>query len=346
MSTPSASCWTLALRLALTGAFVGCGLSFDVGERVTSDAPEASARPGDPSVPSATAPTAVPDASPAEASTQGPAETCSNGLRDGNETDVDCGGKDCPNACSLTRGCSVARDCTEGLVCESSVCTVPSSCKALHDARPNAISGTYKIKPKGSANPYDAGCEMTMFGGGFTLAMKVDGSKPTFDYDAAYWTTNQLYNPTATSLDDTTEAKLAPFHDVPFKEVALVFQTGGVKKALPIPVVKESLGALLANETPTTLAPKDWTDAVQGSGLQPACNAQGFSIVRGTSRTRVRIGILGNDSNDPNDCSTPDSWVGIGANSVCARPTRAGNVACFNTGPDRNIESFARVFVR
>lgn len=345
MSTPSASRWTMALKLALTAAFVGCGLSFDVGERSTVDLSDAAARPVESPTPGATAPTSVPDASPAEASTQDPPDACSNALRDGDETDVDCGGKVCPSACKLGLGCAVARDCVEGLVCEGSVCTIPSSCKALHDARPNAISGSYKIQPKGIANPYSAGCEMTLFGGGFTLAMKADAAKTTFDYAATYWTTTQLYNPAETSLDDTTEAKLAPFHDVGFKEVALVLQTGGAKKALTIATTKESLGALLANETSTALGRSAWLDLVPGSSLQPACNAEGFSVVRGT--TRVRIGILGNDSNDPNDCNTPDSWVGIGASSICARRARAGNVACFNGGGgDRNIESFARVFVR
>lgn len=329
------------ISLVIAATFVGCGLSFDVAERGAVDGPDASARPTETSTPSAT-PSAVPEASTPEASTE---DACSNGLRDGDETDVDCGGRACPKACKLTQGCSVARDCVEGLVCETSLCTVPSSCKALHDARSNAISGTYKIQPKGVATPYDAGCEMTIFGGGFTLAMKVDGAKTTFDYDAAYWTTAQLYNPTATSIDDTTEAKLAPFHDVPFKEVALLFQTGGAKKALTIAATRESLGALLAAETPTTLGRSAWLDLVPGSSLQPACNAEGFSIARGA--TRVRIGVLGNDSNDPADCNTADSWVGVGASSICLRRARAGNVACFNGGGgDRGIESFARVFVR
>ena len=328
--------------IVLMGTFVGCGLSLDVGERVGANTLDGSAQ-GEPTATSSTPVPQVPEASVPETSVP-PSSACSNGLRDGDETDVDCGGKDCPNACALGLGCTVARDCVEGLVCESSLCAVPASCKALHDARSNAISGVYKIQPRGVANPYPAGCEMTLFGGGFTLALKVDASKTTFDYDAAFWTNTQLYNPTETSLDDTTEAKLAPFHDLGFKEVAVVLQTGGTKKALPIPVTKESLGALVATETATSLGRNAWLDLVPGSSLQPACNAEGFSVSRGIAR--VRIGILGNDSGNPTDCGTPDSFVGVGTSSICGRRARAGNVACFNVGGDRNIESFARVFVR
>ena len=36
--------------------------------------------------------------------------SCSNGVRDGDETDIDCGGGACP-ACANGRACVAARDC-------------------------------------------------------------------------------------------------------------------------------------------------------------------------------------------------------------------------------------------
>ncbi len=50
-------------------------------------------------------------------------DTCSNGMKDGTETDVDCGGI-CP-ACIDNGSCAVASDCTS-LVCTSSLCATAS----------------------------------------------------------------------------------------------------------------------------------------------------------------------------------------------------------------------------
>jgi plastocyanin len=49
--------------------------------------------------------------------------TCSDGQRDGTETDVDCGGACAP--CALARGCTSPRDCTSG-VCSLRTCALPA----------------------------------------------------------------------------------------------------------------------------------------------------------------------------------------------------------------------------
>ena len=49
----------------------------------------------------------------------------SNGFKDGDETDVDCGGTKAP-ACADGKGCGVAADCTSG-VCTGGKCQVPTS---------------------------------------------------------------------------------------------------------------------------------------------------------------------------------------------------------------------------
>jgi len=51
------------------------------------------------------------------------APTCSDGIKDGDETDVDCGGGTC-GKCSETKGCTVRDDCSTD-VCKSGVCVVP-----------------------------------------------------------------------------------------------------------------------------------------------------------------------------------------------------------------------------
>ena len=49
------------------------------------------------------------------------AATCSNNRRDGNETDVDCGGPDCAG-CAANRSCDVNDDCTS-LLCGADSCS-------------------------------------------------------------------------------------------------------------------------------------------------------------------------------------------------------------------------------
>ncbi len=53
------------------------------------------------------------------------APTCEDGAPNGNETDVDCGGPDCP-ACAAPGNCEVPTDCISG-VCDENQC-VPPSC--------------------------------------------------------------------------------------------------------------------------------------------------------------------------------------------------------------------------
>jgi hypothetical protein len=48
--------------------------------------------------------------------------TCGDALKNGDETDVDCGGPTCP-ACARTKLCQAGRDCESGDVCDQQVCS-------------------------------------------------------------------------------------------------------------------------------------------------------------------------------------------------------------------------------
>ena len=48
---------------------------------------------------------------------------CADGIKDGNETDVDCGGGTCPS-CALGKGCNAGSDCQSGY-CSGGVCATP-----------------------------------------------------------------------------------------------------------------------------------------------------------------------------------------------------------------------------
>ena len=57
--------------------------------------------------------------------------TCSDGLKNGTETGVDCGGT-CPNKCGVGQGCVSRPDCASA-ICTSGICqtcTPPTSCAA------------------------------------------------------------------------------------------------------------------------------------------------------------------------------------------------------------------------
>ncbi len=64
-----------------------------------------------------------------------PVYDCFNGVKDGNETGVDCGGSDCVNRCALDNLCLVGSDCVTG-TCSLGVCVkggTGASCSAGND---------------------------------------------------------------------------------------------------------------------------------------------------------------------------------------------------------------------
>ncbi|MCX6355960.1 MAG: fibrinogen-like YCDxxxxGGGW domain-containing protein [Candidatus Aureabacteria bacterium] len=94
-----------------------------------------------------------------------------------------------------------------------------ASCKAIKTATPSAADGTYTIDPDGQGGnaPFDAYCDMTNNGGGWTLIMK--GTKNnTFNYEANYWTTSNTLNPTDLSLT-VGSAKYPSFNTMPFTAI-------------------------------------------------------------------------------------------------------------------------------
>src|SRR5205823_3728276 len=54
-----------------------------------------------------------------------PPPTCSDGVKNGTETDVDCGGTSCPK-CANGKVCSLATDCSSGN-CSAGVCAPPAN---------------------------------------------------------------------------------------------------------------------------------------------------------------------------------------------------------------------------
>lgn len=62
-----------------------------------------------------------------------PGPTCSDGVKNGSETDIDCGDQ-CPNKCALGQGCTKASDCVSQ-ICAQGACVVPPCENGVKDGQ-------------------------------------------------------------------------------------------------------------------------------------------------------------------------------------------------------------------
>lgn len=231
-------------------------------------------------------------------------------------------------------------------------CLTFASCKALHEQFPTAPSGVYSINAgsNGNTGGFSAYCEQVGDGGGWTLALKIDGRATTFGYDAAIWTSSTLLNPTSPALVDT-EAKLQTFNAISFTQirVGLEFPIGsGTVRYAVLPVSASNLAALFMGPAVTTTLGRAAWKALMGSSasLQANCNLEGINV--GNTYSRVRIGIV---ANQEADCASPDSRIGIGGADAaqCGFSTSeiAGDTACFTADNGDGVQAaFGFVLVR
>ena len=79
--------------------------------------------------------------------------------------------------------------------------------------------GVYWIDPDGAGanTPFQAYCDMTYQGGGWTMVMKATRGN-TFGYNANYWTTANTLNPTDISRNDA-DAKYRSFNEMPLTDI-------------------------------------------------------------------------------------------------------------------------------
>jgi hypothetical protein len=106
-------------RLPLAIALISTSACFN--PPAVSDPTTAGATDTDPSPTTTDTTVSMVDDSSSSDGTEPP--TCTDAARNGDETDVDCGGS-CP-VCDDGQGCAVAEDCSSG-VCEDETCQAPS----------------------------------------------------------------------------------------------------------------------------------------------------------------------------------------------------------------------------
>ena len=244
---------------------------------------------------------------------------------------------------------------------------VQSSCldyrldDSVYNAGPHGISGVYPLATE-DGESYEAYCDMTTHGGGWTLTLKVDGDQPTFLYDSPLWTNDELFNPDAPGLN-RTEAKLHSFSDLSFTQLLVGLEAPKEDDSppqfhyLPVVAAGESLQEVFAREefVATHEGRDAWRGIVTDPSLQPYCNREGLNNAIADADadddddddfSRVRIGII---ANEQEDCETPDSRIGLGgAGTSCDQENlSAGNTArCGGDEGDVAISAMGALFVR
>eukprot|EP00112_Aurelia_sp_Birch-Aquarium-sp1_P014710 Seg319.10 transcript_id=Seg319.10/GoldUCD/mRNA.D3Y31 product=Peroxidasin protein_id=Seg319.10/GoldUCD/D3Y31 len=215
---------------------------------------------------------------------------------------------------------------------------VYKSCKETLSNRPDLGDGFYKLS---SGEHYCimkdiSGCG----GGGWTLAMKLDGSKSTFQSTSIHWTRNTVYKESGVMRSLTGEAKFAAFNSLTFKEICVGMEHSGKTKWLRLSVGSSSLLDLFKSGryVATRVGRSAWKGLIQGSSLQPHCNREGINVKHNGGTILARVGFIGNQENE---CNSPDSYIGFGTlrNRFCSGlpMISCGNIA--TCSPDNGVKS-------
>ncbi|XP_078372120.1 putative skeletal organic matrix protein 5 [Oculina patagonica] len=195
-------------------------------------------------------------------------------------------------------------------------------------------------------------CHMGNFGcgdGGWTLAMKIDGTKRTFHYDSHFWSDKNAYNLAGGKTGfDLQETKLPTYWKTPFSKICLGMKIGHQKKFIVIYRHANSLYSLIADGhyRATSLGRNTWKTLIGSqASLQRNCIREGFNAMGSRSdHSKARIGILGNQEND---CNTCDSRIGFGTGGLHDDSNTCGNQATHS--PDngnKHIKAMGYILVQ
>ena len=118
-------------------------------------------------------------------------------------------------------------------------------------------------------------------GGGWTLVMKIDGTKNDFDYDSYYWTNKEVFT-VDDGLEGLTEkqTKLASYWNTPFNKLCLGMKVNNATNWIVIDHQASSLSSRIAdgNFRKINGGKDEWKSLIDDSFLQRQCNMDSIWI--------------------------------------------------------------------
>ncbi|XP_020623536.1 uncharacterized skeletal organic matrix protein 5-like isoform X1 [Orbicella faveolata] len=225
-----------------------------------------------------------------------------------------------------------------------------SSCKEQYDTYPSSMSQVYPLMFGSQTIPVY--CHMGNFGcgdGGWTLAMKIDGTKRTFHYNSRFWSDRNIYNLAGGKTGfDLQETKLPTYWNTPFSKICLGMKIGHQINFIVINTQANSLYSLIADwqYRATSLGRNTWKTLIGSqASLQLNCNKEGFNAVGTKGRfAKARIGIV---ANQQNNCKSCDSRIGFGTGGKHDDSNTCGNQATHS--PDngnKHIKAMGYILVQ
>jgi len=186
-------------------------------------------------------------------------------------------------------------------------------------------------------------------GGGWTLVMKIDGSKRTFHYDSKFWSNKIDFNLAGGKTGfDSQESKLPTYWNTPFSKICLAMKIGTQIRTIMINKHARSLYSLIADGKyrGTSLGRNTWKTLIgPQASLQTNCAKEGFNVLATSNAwSKARIGIIGNNEND---CASCDSRIGFGTGGHHDDSNTCGNEASHGGDKgDKHIKAMGYILVQ
>ncbi|XP_068759060.1 uncharacterized skeletal organic matrix protein 5-like [Montipora capricornis] len=226
-----------------------------------------------------------------------------------------------------------------------------SSCKEQFEKDNSSQSQVYELMF--GAQKVPVYCHMGNFGcgdGGWTVAMKTDGTKNTFHFNSHAWTDKYSVNlEGGTTGFDFQETKLPTYWSTPFSKICLGMRIGQQINFTVITRSASSLFSLIADGTyrATSLGRKTWKNLIGPDvSLQLHCNKEGFNTEGFRTRTaKARIGIIGNNQQH---CGLCDSRIGFGTGGTPDESNTCGNEAAdrYSDNGPKSIKAMGYILVQ
>jgi Fibrinogen beta and gamma chains, C-terminal globular domain len=244
---------------------------------------------------------------------------CTDGQRNGRETDVDCGGTCAP--CALGRACGVDRDCAGGGLCDPQQCRAARSCAEILAHFAGSRDGVYRIVPAGVSSPAEVVCDMTRDGGGWTLLLKGNGDD-TLSFGSALWGDATLLNAADLTLQPGN-AKYQSFVSMPIS--VLRGELDGFPFRQSLPAMNLTAAQLFNGEAIIVDTHPTFNTGAANWSTQPNCHLFGVNLLYNPPYTGARFGW---SANQENDCLTNDTAIGLGLSTGRGAGYVCGSTEC------------------